>query len=94
MGDLTLDKPTYLGDKTSSTAMSFSDYYFGKRNYEPPKTNIQKTDNGWIHNKIDLNALLVHQEDAPPATVNHAEEGTKREPTGMACIFTHLATVV
>ena len=69
--------------------MSFGNYYFREYNHEPPTTNIQKTVDGWIHNEIDLDALLVHQEDASPATANHAEGGIKREPTGMARIFTH-----
>ncbi len=89
--DLMSDNPAYLGKRTASSAMSFGDYYFGERRHETPTTNIQKPVNDWIHNEIYLDALLVHQEDAPPATNKHAEGGTKREPTGMAHIFDHLA---
>ena len=37
---------------------------------------------------------MVHQEDAPPATANHAEGGTKKEPTGVVRFFDHFTTAV
>ncbi len=42
-GNLMLDNPSYLGEKISSTATSFSKYYFGKSNHELLTTNIQQT---------------------------------------------------